>query len=128
MEIVFKIAAVSICAAVFAAIVKKTEPAIALSLTICAAGIILYAALTPVKEVLDVLSEMSYEAGVSIPALNMVLKTLGISIVTKISSDICKESGLGAAASAVELAGSVTALYVTLPVLKTMLSMIKGLL
>jgi stage III sporulation protein AD len=128
MDITLKIAAIALCASVLAVLIRKTEPAIAMCVAIGGAAAILYLAVTPFRQVLETVCDIAEEGGVSQPAIKMVMKTMCISIVTKISSDVCREAGLTSSSTAIELAGTVSALYVTLPVMKTLLSMIKGLL
>jgi len=77
---------------------------------------------------LDFAEILGDTAGLSPTLLAPVLKTVGIGILTRLASDICKDAGQSAIASTVELAGTVAALYIALPLMQTVFQMIGGLL
>ena len=56
-----------------------------------------------------------------------IMKCLAIAIVTRIASELCKDSAQNAAAAAVELAGTVCAVSTVMPLLMSVLKMIGGL-
>jgi stage III sporulation protein AD len=72
--------------------------------------------------------ELGGSAGISGPAVSIVLKEVGVSVVTRLAAAICRESGQSAAASGAEFVGAVTAVYIALPLFKTVMSMIENLL
>ena len=51
----------------------------------------------------------------------VLLRVLGIALVAQFAADTCKEAGLSAAATAVELCGRVLALLQALPLLQSLL-------
>lgn len=52
---------------------------------------------------------------------------MAVAIVTKLASELCREASQSAAASAVELAGTLCAFSVALPLIMSMLKMIGGM-
>ena len=56
-----------------------------------------------------------------------VLKCAAVAIVTKLSAELCRDASQGAAAGAVELAGTVCALSIAMPLVMSMLKMIGGI-
>ncbi len=128
MELLIKSAAVCVSAAVIATVIKKDNPAVALLLTIAAGCVAIYAFLSPVGEIVGFLNEIADTAGINPPVLTAIVRGLGIAIIARFAGDICKDSGMSAASSAVELAGSTAILYVALPVIRTVFQMIKGLI
>ena len=128
MELMIKAVVAAICAGSAALIIKKDSPAFMPLLAIGAVAVIFSGLIQPMKEIIDTLSELSEEAGLSSPALAAVLKTLGIAVVCRFGADVCKESGLSAAASSVELVGAVSSVYVTLPLVSALISTIRGLI
>ena len=123
-----KSAAVCLSAAIFAASIKKDSPSIALTLAVAACALTMYLAIGAISEVMDFIAELSDKAGISVPVLTVVIKTVGIAVVSKLTSDICKEAGLLGAASATELAGTAASLYIALPLMKTTFRMISDIL
>lgn len=128
MEILIKAAAICVPAAIFAASIKKDSPAMGLTITVAACAVTLYLAIGAFSEVSGFIGELADKAGISPPVLSAVVKTVGIAIVSRFASDICKEAGLLGAASASELAGTVSALYVALPLMKTTFKMLSEIL
>lgn len=123
-----KIAAIAVAAALCAVVVRKSAAELSMALALAAGAIILslsMGALAGVRELMDLLADT---AGLSPAVLAPVVKTVGIAILTKLSAELCRDAKEGGIAAFVETAGAAAALFVTLPLLKTVLSMITGLL
>ena len=123
-----KIAAIAVAAALCAVVVKKNVAELGMVLALCAGAIILscsLGALEGVKELMDTLADT---AGLSPAVLAPVVKTVGIAVLTRVSAALCRDAKEGGIAAFVETAGAAAALLVSLPLLKTVLSMVTGLL
>ena len=81
--------------------------------------------LRPLMELLTRAAEMG---GVSPAVLLPVIKSVGIGICSRVAADLCKDSGQGAMAQCVELAGTVCALYTALPLMESLLDMLETLI
>ena len=57
-----------------------------------------------------------------------MLKCLGIAAASRLGADLCRDASQAALASAVELAGTLCAVAVSMPMIFTMLTTIGGLL
>ena len=128
MDILMKAAAVCVAAAVISAAIKKASPSLAMLLSIGAGCVTLAAALSAAREISDFLREVAQISGIEPAVLSVVMKTVGIALVTRLASDVCRDAGMSSASSATEFVGAVSALYVAIPVMRTVLQMIKGLL
>ena len=123
-----KIAAIAVAAALCSVVVKKNVAELGMVLALCAGAIILscsLGALEGVKELMDTLADT---AGLSPAVLAPVVKTVGIAVLTIVSAELCRDAKEGGIAAFVETAGAAAALFVSLPLLKTVLSMVTGLL
>lgn len=60
--------------------------------------------------------------------LELLVKVVGIAVITKISADICSDSGNSAISSAVELTGKALILLLCMPLLEAVASLAGGLL
>lgn len=128
MEMATQVAALAAIGAVCAAAIKKQTPDVALVMTLCAATLILTVAMTafrPVRELMDTLAE---RAGLSVAVLSPVIKTVGVSILTRVTAELCRDAGEGGLASAVEVAGGACALLVCLPLFEAVLELILELI
>ena len=128
MDILVKLLAVAVTGSVLGLVIKKNSPEMALMLTVALAIFTVVLSAQIISEILTFVKSVSEAAGISATVLAVVLKTVGVAVVTKISADICRDSGQASVASGVELAGSAVAVYAALPLFKTVVSMIDSLI
>lgn len=128
MEVVLKIALVGAVGSILALTIRRTNPEIALLITLAAGILILLSALDIVEGLQDVLNRLSDTSGLTTAVLAPVLKTVGVGVVTKIAADLCRDAGASAIASSVEFFGAAAAVYVAAPLLQTVFSMVGALL
>ncbi len=57
-----------------------------------------------------------------------MLKCTGIGIAAKLAADLCRDGGQSALAGAVEFGGTAAALFVSLPLLRSFLALLRALL
>ncbi|WP_303926325.1 SpoIIIAC/SpoIIIAD family protein [Subdoligranulum variabile] len=119
-------AALTFVAAVLSLALKKEQPAYAFLVSVCAAAgamAVVVQQIEPVMDWLRTLNGIFPGQGIS-----CLLRVLGIAIIAQLASDICREAGLAAAATAVELGGRVLALLQALPLLQGLLASYAGYL
>ena len=93
-------------------------------LAIAASLLILLIGVQVASTILDFARVLQHAAALSPALLMPVFQTVGVSILTKLSADVCRDAGQGAIAGAVELAGAVIAIYIALPLMQTVFEMI----
>ena len=86
-----------------------------------------FAALTVVTPALTYLTRLGETAGVT-PYAEVLLRALGIALLTQYAAEICRECGEGAAASGVEMTGKIEILLLALPLIDEILSLASNLL
>ena len=123
-----KIAAVAVAAALCAVVVKKNASELGLVLALAAGTVILGLSLGALEGVRELMDTLGDTAGLSPAILAPVLKTVGIAILTRIAAELCRDAKENGIAAFVETAGAASALFVALPLLRTVLSMVTGLL
>ncbi len=128
MEQIIQVAGVCVVSALLAVLLKRTNPELSLLLTAAAAAAVFLALASTVKELFQFLQTLSKQSGVSNTLLFPLYKTLGIALVVKIGGDFCRDAEESAMASVLETAGSLCALLVSLPLLRTVLAMLIGLM
>ena len=127
MELVIKAVGISVTAAVICLLLKKTNGEFVPMLAAAASAVVILMAAEAIKEIVDFITELSELSEISPTVIAIVLKTVAIAIITKIGTDICADAGQSATASCIELAGAVTAVYVSLPLLRSVISMVESL-
>lgn len=124
MELILKAIVIGAAAAVMTLVIKKTNPELSLLLGLSAAVLIMGMSLKALSAVLEVLKMVELGSSFSSAYTAPILKCVGIGMAARIGADICKDSGQEALSSGVEVCGAVCALYVSLPLVKTLLRMI----
>lgn len=118
METMAKLAAVGVTAVVLSAVLKKNTPELALLLALAAGLWMLAQAAAGLGAAVAQMRELAGQAGVSEVLLEPVLKTVALSILTKLTAEICRSAGEGGVAAFVETAGTVFALLAALPLMQ----------
>ena len=118
MEIMVRIAAVAVTAAVLGAVLKKSVPEFALLLALAAGLWMMALTANALSGALETLRELTGLTGVEEELLRPVVKTVGISLVSRLTAEVCRSVGESGVAAFVEIAGSVLALGVSLPMIR----------
>ena len=127
MELIYKASALALLSAVVSLLLKKQNPEAALLLSVLTAVGILIAAMGLLNGLQELREQIRKILGGSEVLIAPIMKGRAIAIVTRIASELCKDSAQNAAAAAVELAGTVCAVSTVMPLLMSVLKMIGGL-
>lgn len=121
---VIKAAVLAVVGTLCALVIRRSNAEIAavLSMAVCAACV--WFALGLVEPIVDYLSRARALTGLSGAIFSPVLKCVGVALTCRTAADLCRDGGQSAMAGAVELIGAVGALYVSLPLLGTLLDML----
>ena len=124
MELIAQVTALCVVGAILSLTVKKATPEFSLLLTLAAAVAVLIALTEPIGQIVEFLRELEEGSGLSKELFLPLYKTMGIALVVRVGSSLCRDAGESALASAVETAGAVCALIVSLPLLRSALSLL----
>ena len=128
MEAMAKLAAVGVTAVVLSAVLRKNTPELALLLALAAGLWMLAMAAEGMGAVVALMEELAEQAGLSEVLLEPVVKTVALSILTRLTVEICRSAGEGGVAAFVETAGAVLALLAALPLIRAVAQMMGELL
>ena len=112
----------SLCAAALCVLLRQYRPEIALVISIlCGMGVLLWLLeqLAPVLEQLQQLSNLAL--GSAGEAAQVLLKALGICLITQVACDTCRDIGETAIAARLETAGKAAMLLLSMPVFSELL-------
>ena len=127
MELILKLCAIALCAAVFGVYLRQHSPAFAVLLSLLAGILILLPALDAIGQVWDSASRLmsaKIDGEVYVP----VIKAVGIAVVVRVASEVCRDAGEGSIGSKLELAGVAAAIAVCLPLMEQVIRLIGGML
>lgn len=125
---ILRIALTGIVSVLLYSLVKQLKPEMAPLTAIGAAAIILVAITESLLDATGVLEEMLVLSGLEKQNVSLLIKALGICIVTQFASDICRENSASSIATAVELAGRLGMLMLALPMIETVARIAIGLI
>lgn len=128
MEIVIRAAAAAVIGSILALLLRKYTPELSLTVTILAGVIIVWLAAAVASKISELLREIAANGGVDTLYLSPVLKCIGIGMITHLASQVCRDAQQGSIASAVELCGTLCALYISLPLIRSLLAIVERLL
>ena len=128
MEGLFGLAAGAVTAAVCAVSVRRGAPELALLVGLAGAVWLLFQAMGSLSEVLALMEALTAAAGLSQSVVAPLVRTVAISLVTRLACEICKGAGEGAIATCLETAGTAAALVVALPLIREVLEMMTEML
>lgn len=125
---ILKIALAGIVSALVYSLIKQIKPELAPLTALGAACVILVALTDKLLGATGKLEEMLRLAGLEKENVSLLIKALGICIVTQFASDICRENSATSVATAVELAGRIGMLMLSLPMIETVARIAIGLI
>ena len=128
MEAMAKLTAVGVTAVVLSAVLKRNTPELALLLTLAAGLWMLSLAAAGLGAAVRLMEELAQQAGLSEVLLEPVVKTVALSILTRLTVEICRSAGESGVAAFVETAGAVLALLVALPLVRAVAQLMGELL
>lgn len=123
-----KIAVTAIVGVFLLLLVKQYRPEYTLLIRLSVTGIIVFSALKIIGDMLPEIETMLEGAGIESAYLRLLTKVLGVSVVTQLAADTCRDSGEGTIAAKVELAGKIIVLSMCLPLAKTLLQLSTGMI
>ena len=123
-----KVAIVSVLSVILIQILKSYRTEYALLIKISTIFIIGFFIINEFNKRAIVFSFLSDIDTASVSYLPVLLKTLGIVIITQIASNICHDSGEEALSTVTELVGKIMILIICLPLIEALYSLIKGYL
>ena len=124
MDVIIKCAAAALLSCLICLLIKRTNPEMSMVLGAGAIVIIITAAMSYASSLIELAAAVKNLCGSADVLIGPVLKCVGIGAVTKISTELCRDSSQSSAAAAVDMAGTLCAIGVSMPLILSMLKMI----
>lgn len=128
MEQIIRFAAAALLATAVCLLLRRSNPELQLPLAAIVCAFVLGGCLTLLSPVRELLEQAAALTGLSSAYFLPVGKCVAIAILSKGAADLCRDGGQSAMAGAVELGGAAAALYVSLPLVTTLLGLMGRLL
>ena len=128
MSDMFKIIGVALITAITAIILRSTKPELSFAVTLVGVIVVLTFVVDMLEGTMAVFTSISQIAGVENGLLKMLLKIVGVGYITEFGAGILTDFGSGSMADKVTLAGKITILFLSLPVVESLLQLLGGFL
>ena len=124
----FAVVIFCITATVLALVLRQYRPEYAIFVSLaCSVLVVLYLA-QGIAQVMEELGELFSNTLLSEDLIQVVLKCLGVCILTELAGQTCRDAGENAIGAKIELAGKVTLVVVSMPLFERLLNVAGTLL
>lgn len=125
---IIKVAFIGILTALLYALIRSVKPEMAPLVILGGVAVLLGILSGELVEITGSVDDMMELAGLQKENVTVLIKALGICVVTQFAADICYDNSCSTVAAAVELAGRLGALTLAMPMLKSVASLAIGLI
>lgn len=128
MDMGTKIAVTALAAVMVISVLKKSEPEFVIPVVLVAGGCMVYFATDALGQITAAVLGYIRAAQVEVWVVEPVVKVVGVSLMTKVTTEVCRGVGESGIAAFVDIAGTVLALCCTLPLAQGVVNMVVGML
>ena len=118
---------IAICTVLCVILLKDKAQAFSVVISISGALLVLFIVFKKLNGVVDTFSEFAAQIDNLSGYLRLMLKVLGITVITQFVADICRDNGENALATATETAAKISIMVLILPLFETVISIVNGL-
>ena len=122
------IVAIGIIGAVICVVINQYKPEYTVLVSLATGMILLILAVPYLSSILDYVNEFISLGKIDVAYAKIVVKALGICVVTHLASDTCKDCGQTSIASKIELGGKVSILAISIPLFVSVLETVQKLI
>ncbi len=123
-----KIIGIALAVLFCALIVKDKNSTVAALLSVAGGITLLTVVIGNFSNITDAVHKFTDSSSVTDTYVKLMLKALGITILTQFVADICRDNGESALASITETASKIAVVTMLLPLFQTVISIVGGLL
>ena len=123
-----KISFLAIMTALLYALIRHIKPEIAPLVVLGGVTVVLITMAENLLSVSGSVNDMMKLSGIEKENVSILMKALGICVVSQFAADICYDNSCSSMAAAVELAGRLGAISLAMPMLKTVAELAIGLI
>ncbi len=125
---ILRAAGLALTGALLSQLLKKDSPVFSFLICFASAAALLLLVSGPFARILERVRGIAESSGAGILELMVLFRALGIALATRFASRLAADADLKAVESGMELCGAAAVLYVSLPLMESVLELIGGLL
>ena len=128
MDTFLKAAGIALLTTVLCLAIGKTEKDFSVLLAMMVCCILAVIAVSYLEPVLDFLWELNSLGELQSNVLEVLLKAVGIALTAELAGKICTDAGNGSLCKILQLLGTTAILYISIPVFRCLLTLIRDVL
>lgn len=128
MEHFLQAVALALVAVVLGLVLEKQGKDLGMLLTIAACVLILGAAFTYLRPILAFLEQLQDLGDFSSDLVTVLFKIVGMGLLTEVAAMVCADAGKASLGKALELAGSMGILWLSIPIFTVLIDLVKEIL
>ena len=125
---VFQLVGIAFITAVAVILIKNTKPELAFAVSVAGGIILLLITSETFRGALSVFSEIAEVTGIDASLVKIILKMIGIGYLVEFSAGILSDFGQNSLADKLVFAGKILVLVLALPIVRSVLELVKQLL
>ena len=127
MNDIIIIAGIAIAAAGAAILLKQYKQEYAFGISVAAGVLLIFFIVTKAEEVIRELGAFAESSGIDSENYGIVLRCLGVCLITNAAAETCRDCGQNSIASKVTVAGKALILIIALPLFSELMDVIKAI-
>ncbi|MDY2695761.1 MAG: SpoIIIAC/SpoIIIAD family protein [Eubacteriales bacterium] len=124
----FKIIGIGILTLIAYLIIKPLKPEVAVFISIVGSVIVIMSCIDGLMQVINTMTSFVEKTGINTGLFGCILKIIGVGYVIEFASGICSNAGNSGLADAITLAGKITILVISLPIINSLITIIMEIL
>ena len=128
MSVYLKVTAGVLAALIVVLYINKYSKDISAIITLAVCAMVLLSAMTFLKPVIDFIKKLQTIANIDSELLPVVLKVVGIAVISEFCTFVCKDAGNESMGKALQLLSASAAIWIAIPVFEKLLSLLDGIL
>ncbi|MDI3317448.1 MAG: stage III sporulation protein AD [Bacillota bacterium] len=124
----FQVVGIGVTVVVLLGVLRHQQSAVATLLSLGAGILLLLVVLPYLGQVVGLISELAARSQVNLAFVGVLLRVIAIAYLVQLTADVARDAGESAVASRIELAGQILVLVLAVPILRSVVQAVLGLL
>lgn len=121
---ILKISAAALCAVISGLVLKSVKSPLAVMVPLATSVVILFYIVSGLMTLISQLSDLKEYLKWGQGYIGLLLKIMGITYITQLSADICRDNGYQAVAGQIEIFSKLTIAVMSMPVVLSLFEMV----
>lgn len=120
----FKIIGIGFLTLIAYLIIKPLKPELAIFVSLVGTIVVILSCVDGFMQIINTMTSFVEKTGINTGLFGCILKIIGVGYVVEFASSICSNAGNSGIADAITLAGKITILVVSLPIINSLINII----